>query len=82
MLLLSLLLGCEPPDYPPGPEVWSDPVPHEGDGWLFDWYAGGEIPAQGQNGRNPRAGPPPPGASYEELHAYYVPKDYEDIIEH
>ncbi len=37
MVLLFLFLACseeDPPD--PGPEVWSDPVPHEDDSFLFD----------------------------------------------
>jgi len=33
---LLLLVGCEPPVYGDGPEVWSDPIPHVGDDWLFD----------------------------------------------
>ncbi len=32
-----LLAGCAGPgDYVAGPEVWSDPVPHDDDGFLFD----------------------------------------------
>jgi MYXO-CTERM domain-containing protein len=36
MALIWLLLGCEPTAYDDGPDVFSAPVPHDGDAWLFD----------------------------------------------
>ena len=35
MMLWLAILACAPPEYGTGPVVYDDPVPHEGDAWLF-----------------------------------------------
>ena len=36
MIALALLVACEDTVYGTGPEVWSDPIEHVDDGFLFD----------------------------------------------
>jgi spore coat protein CotH len=36
LLPLLLLASCEPTVYGTGPEVYSEPITHEGSGWVFD----------------------------------------------